>query len=88
MVVTLHVSVHQPDPAERLELQNLSTLLELYFAAGVPFLMSGFALTIAIASAGDGIGRIYAYDLVGRGGSAVCSSIPSISLVGRAGARS
>lgn len=41
------------------------TLVAIYLAASLPFLASGFALSIAIASAGRHIGRIYAYDLVG-----------------------
>ena len=40
-------------------------LLKLYIAAALPFLCSGFALTIAISSAGEKIGRIYAFDLCG-----------------------
>jgi predicted membrane-bound spermidine synthase len=41
------------------------TLLAIYLAASLPFLASGFALSVAIASAGKNIGRIYAFDLIG-----------------------
>jgi spermidine synthase len=44
---------------------NLGTLVSVYLAASVPFLASGFALSLAIAKAGRHIGRIYAFDLVG-----------------------
>jgi spermidine synthase len=44
---------------------NLGTLVTVYLAASLPFLASGFALSLAIAKAGRNIGRIYAFDLVG-----------------------
>ena len=44
---------------------NVGTLCAIYFAASLPFLCSGFALSIAIASAGQRIGRVYAFDLMG-----------------------
>jgi spermidine synthase len=44
---------------------NLGTLVAVYLAASLPFLASGFALSLAIAKAGRHIGRIYAFDLVG-----------------------
>ena len=44
---------------------NLGTLVAVYLAASLPFLASGFAMSLAIAKAGRHIGRIYAFDLVG-----------------------
>jgi predicted membrane-bound spermidine synthase len=45
--------------------ENLRRLVKLYGATSLPFLASGFAISLAIASAGKDIGRIYAYDLIG-----------------------
>jgi spermidine synthase len=84
VVVALHVSVTSPIRLTGFS-QNLSTLLALYFAAALPFLMSGFALTLAIASAGESIGRIYAYDLIGAAAGCLFV-IPAISALGGPGA--
>ena len=84
VVLTLAVSVSSPIRLTGFT-QNLSTLLVLYFAAALPFLMSGFALTIAISSAGEGIGRIYAYDLCGAAAGCLFV-IPSVSGLGGPGA--
>jgi hypothetical protein len=42
-----------------------TTLVAIYLAASVPFLCSGLALSVAIASAREQIGRVYAFDLAG-----------------------
>lgn len=84
VVIALHVSVTSPIRLTGFS-QNLSTLLVLYFAAALPFLMSGFALTIAISSAGESIGKIYAFDLCGAAAGCLFV-IPSISALGGPGA--
>lgn len=45
--------------------ESSEDLLTIYFASAFPFLMSGFAITLAISWAGKAIGRVYAFDLVG-----------------------
>ena len=60
-------------------------LLKVYFASGLPFLFSGFALSLAIASARDRIGVVYAFDLVGAGLGCVFV-IPALSCFGGPGA--
>src|SRR4029453_18866022 len=45
--------------------ENIERLLRLYVATALPFLASGFALSLAIAAAREHIGRVYAYDLIG-----------------------
>lgn len=84
VIVTLQVSVTSPIRLTGFT-QNLSTLLALYFAAALPFLMSGFALTMAIASAGESIGKIYAFDLCGAAAGCLFV-IPSVSALGGPGA--
>ncbi|MCB9561794.1 MAG: hypothetical protein H6709_19045 [Kofleriaceae bacterium] len=84
VVAALHVSVTSPIRLTGLS-KNLGTLLELYFAASLPFLASGFALTLAISSAGEQIGRIYAFDLVGAALGCLFV-IPSVSALGAPGA--
>jgi spermidine synthase len=64
---------------------NTSRLVLLYAAASLPFLCSGFALTVAIAAARERIGRIYAYDLVGAGLGCILL-IPMLSRLGGPGA--
>lgn len=83
VVIALHVSVTSPIRLEGFD--NVGTLLGLYFAAALPFLMSGFALTIAISSAGESIGKIYAFDLCGAAVGCLFV-IPSISSLGGQGA--
>ncbi len=83
-VFTLSVSVSSPIRLNGFS-QNLGTLLQLYFAASLPFLASGFALTLAISSAGEGIGRIYAFDLIGAAVGCLFV-IPAVSTLGGPGA--
>jgi spermidine synthase len=83
-VVTLWVSVKSPIRLTGFS-QNVGTLLQLYFAASLPFLASGFALTLAISSAGEGIGRIYAFDLIGAAAGCLFV-IPSVAALGGPGA--
>jgi predicted membrane-bound spermidine synthase len=83
--VTLKVSVSRPIDAAVSLTDNIQSLLVLYFAAAVPFLMSGFALTVAIASAGERIGRIYAFDLCGAAAGCLFV-IPTIAALGGPGA--
>jgi predicted membrane-bound spermidine synthase len=85
VVVALKVSVTSPIRLKAPFTENLWTLLALYTAAAVPFLMSGFALTIAISSAGESIGRIYAFDLCGAAAGCLFV-IPSIGALGGPGA--
>jgi hypothetical protein len=54
-------------------------------AAALPFLMSAFALTIAISSAGEAIGKIYAFDLCGAAAGCLFV-IPVIGALGGPGA--
>ncbi|MEM9487560.1 MAG: hypothetical protein AAGC55_00380 [Myxococcota bacterium] len=42
---------------------NIGRPVRVYFASALPFLAQGFAVSIAISSAGPAIGRIYARDL-------------------------
>jgi spermidine synthase len=48
-----------------LSLENTSKLIRLYFATAMPFLASGFAISLAIAGAKDKIGTVYAFDMGG-----------------------
>ena len=60
----LSVALHNPISLRGWR-ANGGTLCAIYFAASVPFLCSGFALSVAISTAGSRIGRIYAFDLIG-----------------------
>ncbi len=64
--------------------QNTSRLVLLYFTTALPFLASGFAISLAIAGAKENIGRVYAFDM---GGAALgCMAIvPLVPLVGGQG---
>jgi hypothetical protein len=64
---------------------NVGTLCAIYFAASLPFLCSGFALSVAIATAGVRIGRIYAFDLVGAAVGCLFV-VPAIGSLGGPGA--
>jgi spermidine synthase len=64
---------------------NTGRLVKLYAAASLPFICSGFALTVAIAASRERIGRIYAFDLVGAGLGCVLL-IPLLSRLGGPGA--
>ncbi len=64
VVVAMEVALRNPISLRGWR-SNGGTLVAIYLGASVPFLASGFALSIAIASAGKRIGLIYAFDLVG-----------------------
>src|SRR5262245_4672307 len=66
-LLALAVAVANPMSID-LKHENLLRLTKLYAATALPFLSSGFAITLAIAGAGERIGRVYAFDL---GGAAV-----------------
>src|SRR5262249_43679874 len=61
--------------------ENLLRLTKLYAATALPFLSSGFAITLAIAGARERIGRIYAFDL----GGAALGCLVVIPLLGQLG---
>ena len=64
LVGTLLVALHNPIELRRWDTQ-IGTLALIYFTSALPFVFSGFAVTISISAAGAAIGRIYAYDLIG-----------------------
>lgn len=66
-------------------MENAGRLLTIYFAASLPFLFSGFALSLAIAAARENIGRIYGFDLVGAAVGCL-AVIPALPLLGGPGA--
>lgn len=64
---------------------NLGRLAHVYVAAAAPLVCSGFAISLAIANAGDAIERIYMVDLIGAGIGCVLI-VPAIGLFGAPGA--
>ncbi|MFN0247917.1 MAG: hypothetical protein ACKV2T_13595 [Kofleriaceae bacterium] len=64
---------------------NLGTLAHVYLATATPLVCSGFAISLAIANAGDQIGKIYMFDLVGAGIGCVLM-VPAIGTLGAPGA--
>jgi spermidine synthase len=64
---------------------NLGTLAHVYIATAAPLVCSGFAISLAIANAGDQIGKIYMFDLVGAGIGCVLM-VPTIGALGAPGA--
>lgn len=60
----MHSTVTTPLSPD-LGLQNVLRVLKLYAITALPFLASGFSVSLVIASAGKHLGRIYAFDLVG-----------------------
>ncbi|MEZ4358554.1 MAG: hypothetical protein R3B48_00120 [Kofleriaceae bacterium] len=64
---------------------NLAGLAQIYVAAALPLLCSGFAISLAISHAGAAIGRIYMFDLVGAGVGCVLL-VPAIGALGAPGA--
>lgn len=84
VLVALAVALHNPISLRGWR-ANVGTLIAIYFAASVPFLCSGFALSVAIASAGARIGRIYAFDLVGAALGCLFI-VPVLPLLGGPGA--
>lgn len=64
---------------------NLGALAHVYLATAAPLVCSGFAISLAIANAGDQIGKIYMFDLVGAGVGCVLM-VPAIGALGAPGA--
>jgi hypothetical protein len=64
---------------------NTGKIVNIYFPAGLPFLCSGFALSLAIAWSKEKIGRVYAFDLIGAAFGCVFL-IPVLPLLGGPGA--
>lgn len=64
---------------------NLGKLTSLYATAGLTLLSSGFAISLAIATARERIGQVYAFDLVGAALGCVFV-IPALSTFGGPGA--
>ncbi len=79
-----HVAVSNP-MSVALEGDNVTRLLEIYFATALPFFASGLAVTLVMSAAKADIGRIYAFDL---GGAALgcLAIIPLIASAGGPGA--
>lgn len=79
-----HVAVSNP-MSVALEGDNVTRLLEIYFATALPFFASGLAVTLVMSAAKTDIGRVYAFDL---GGAALgcLAIIPLIALAGGPGA--
>lgn len=65
--------------------KNIGGLLAVYFASALPFLLSGFCVTLAISWARQHIGLVYACDLVGAALGCVLV-IPVVSWLGAPGA--
>ena len=84
VVFALSVALHNPISLRDWR-SNRTTLCWIYLAASAPFLFSGLALSVAIASAKEQIGRIYAFDLVGAALGCLFV-IPVISWLGAPGA--
>ena len=64
---------------------NLGRLVHVYISAAAPLVCSGFAISLAIAAAGEEIGRIYMTDLIGAGLGCVLV-VPAIRWFGAPGA--
>jgi spermidine synthase len=84
VVFALSVALHNPISLRGWR-SNWTTLCWIYLAASVPFLFSGLALSVAIASAKEQIGRVYAFDLAGAALGCLFV-IPVISWLGAPGA--
>ena len=65
--------------------KNIGGLVAVYFASALPFLLSGFCVTLAITWARQHIGLVYACDLVGAALGCVFV-IPAVSWLGAPGA--
>ena len=63
-LLALKAAVHNPLSVD-LSSENTSKLIRLYFSTSLPFLASGFAISLAIAGARERIGTVYAFDLGG-----------------------
>src|SRR5437899_8601547 len=64
---------------------NTDKLLNIYLAAGIPFVCGGFAISLAIANAGERVGYIYAYDLIGAALGCLFV-VPALPILGGPGA--
>ncbi|HZA49290.1 MAG TPA: hypothetical protein VE549_01045, partial [Myxococcaceae bacterium] len=82
--IALDVAVSNPMSID-LRADNVERLLKLYVATALPFLASGFSISLAIAGAREHIGRVYAFDLVGAALGCLLM-IPMISQFGGPGA--
>ncbi|MBX5482916.1 MAG: hypothetical protein IRZ16_13905 [Myxococcaceae bacterium] len=76
----LYVAVNNPMSVD-LRAENVQRLVRLYAATGLPFLASGFAISLAIAAARERVGTVYAFDLVG----AALGCMLTIPLIGATG---
>lgn len=81
---TLRTALHSPISLEHWQ-DNLGRMGILYLSTGLTMLSSGFAISLAIASAGPRIGQLYAFDLVGAAVGCFLI-IPAISIFGGPGA--
>ncbi len=78
--MALRVAIENPLSVQ-LDADNISRLMKLYVATALPFLATGFSITLAISGAGAAIGRIYAYDLVGAALGCIVV-VPVLSWIG------
>ncbi len=83
-VLALDVAVNNPLSVD-LSSENVSRLYRLYFSTALPFLASGFAISLAIAAARENIGRVYAFDLIGAALGCVVI-VPLVPALGGPGA--
>lgn len=79
-VMALSVAVDNPMSVD-LQGDNVNRLIKLYIATALPFMASGFAISLAISGAKQLIGKVYAYDLIGAALGCVLI-VPLISAVG------
>ena len=63
-LIALKAATHNPLSVD-LSSENTSKLIGLYFSTAMPFLASGFAISLAIAGAKEKIGTVYAFDMGG-----------------------
>ena len=79
-LLTLKVAIDNPVTLAAWR-ENLGRLAALYVATGATMLCSGFAISLAIASARERIGKVYAFDLVGAavGCAAVIPAVASLT---------
>lgn len=79
-LLAIEVAVTSPLSVD-LEGDNVTRLLEVYFATSLPFFASGLAITLVMSSARERIGRVYAFDL----GGAALGCLLVIPLIANAG---
>ncbi len=63
-LLAIEVAVSNPMSVD-LEGDNVSRLLEIYFATSAPFFASGLSITLVMSNAKQNIGRVYGFDLAG-----------------------